>query len=161
LKLKARRPPAQRAVAGAERREQQLTRLDRRAVADRLAEIGGLQIPTRDETAEFLVEVLLKALRQIPSSGAAWSWGEFHNGGIQPLFDISREQDWQRLAVCAVDLGLDGQPARTRPGEVLTPRAALSRNLTRATEQLLHIVRERLEAAGVSPYGEPTIPPSA
>ena len=127
--------------------------LDRKAVADRHAQIGELRTPTRKETQEFLVEVLLQALRQIPSSGAAWSWGEFHNGGLQPLYDMNPEEDWPREALCAVDLGLGEYPAKMRPGEILTPRLALARNLTKATEELLAAIRERLEAAGVSPYG--------
>lgn len=135
--------------------------LDRKSVADRLAQIGELGKPTRDETEAFLVEVLLDALGEIPSSGAAWSWGEFHNGGLQPLYDMSREKDWPRLALCAVDLGLGEQPQMTRNDEALTPRGQLSRNLTKATEELLQAVRERLEAAGVSPYGQPTTPPSS
>jgi hypothetical protein len=137
-----------------------LTTLDRKTVADRLAQIGELRPPTRDETREFLVEVLRSALRQIPSSNVAWSWGEFHNGGLQPLYDISRENDWPRQALCAVDLGLGEQPAPTQPGETLTPRLALARNLTKATERLLRQVRERLEAAGVSPFGQATTPPA-
>lgn len=132
----------------------ELTTLDRKAVADRLAQIGELRPPTREETRELLVEVLRSALRQIPTSNVAWSWGEFHNGGLQPLYDMSRERDWAREALCAVDLGLGERPARTRPGETLAPRLALARNLTEATERLLHEVRERLEAAGVSPFGQ-------
>jgi hypothetical protein len=92
---------------------------------------------------------------QIPSRGA-WSWGEFHNGGLQPLYDMSREEDWPLEALCAVDLGLGEHPVRMQPGEILTPRLALARNLTTATEDLLRAVRELLEATGVSPYGEPT-----
>lgn len=138
-----------------------LSRLDRQTVANRLAELAALRPPTQNEAQEFLVAVLLTALSYIPSRGTAWSWGEFHNGGIQPLFDIDRAKDWQRLAICAVDLGLDARPPRTRPGEELSPREALARNLGDATEGLLHEVRKRLEAAGVSPYGQPTVPPSA
>ncbi len=138
----------------------ELATLDRKAVAERLAQIGKLRTPTRKETEEFLVEVLARALRYIPSSNVAWSWGEFHNGGLQPLYDMSRENDWPREAVCAVDLGLGEHPAPTRSGEILTPRLALARNLTQGTEQLLRAVRERLELAGVSPYGEHTPPPS-
>jgi hypothetical protein len=131
-----------------------LTSLDGRAVANRLAEIAELAPPTRDETIEFLVEVLRDALKQISNT---WSWGEFHNGGTQPLYDIGREKDWHRLAVCAVDLGLDAQPARVMtPDEVLSPRDALARNLGDATDRLLREVKDRLEAAGVSPYGQPT-----
>jgi hypothetical protein len=137
-----------------------LSSLDRKAVAGRLAQIGELRTPTRKETEEFLVEVLLKALRQIPSRGA-WSWGEFHNGGLQPLYDISRTKDWPRLAVCAADLGLAEHHPRTRDGEVLSPLDGLSRNLTKATEDLLRAVRELLEATGVSPYGEPINRPSS
>jgi hypothetical protein len=131
-----------------------LASLDRKAVADRLAQIGELRTPTRRETEEFLVEVLLQALRQIPSSGAAWSWGEFHNGGLQPLYDISGAKDWPRLAVCAADLGLAEHHAKLREGEVLTPLDGLSRNLTQATERLLQALREHLEGAGVSPTGD-------
>jgi hypothetical protein len=139
-----------------------LVKLDRKAVADRLAEIGGLPAPSRAETVELLVEVLLKALRQIPTTGAAWSWGEFHNGGTQPLYDISHHKDWHRMAVCAVDLGLDAQAPRPRQGRVLSsPRAALSANLTDAIEGLLHEVRVRLEKAGVTPYGRQGTPPPA
>jgi hypothetical protein len=127
--------------------------LDRDAVAARLAELGGLNTPTRRETQEFLVEVLLTALRQIPSSGAAWSWGEFHNDGMQPLYDMSRTKDSLREAVCATDLGLGEQRPQLRPGETLTPLEGLARNLTQATEHLLHALRELLEQAGVSPYG--------
>jgi hypothetical protein len=137
----------------------ELPALDRKAVADRLAQIGELRPPTREETRELLVEVLRSSLRQIPSSNVAWSWGEFHNGGLQPLYDISRERDWTREALCAVDLGLGEQPAPTHPGETLTPRLALARNLTKAIERLLHEVRERLEAAGVSPFGQAKTPP--
>ena len=137
-----------------------LVSVDRKAVADRLAKIGELRTPTRRETQEFLVEVLLKALRQIPSTGA-WSWGEFHNGGLQPLYDISRTKDWPRLAVCAADLGLAEQQPRTTDGEVLSPLDGLSRNLTKATEDLLRAIRDLLEATGVSPYGEPTNRPSS
>jgi hypothetical protein len=128
-----------------------LASLDRKAVADRLAQIGDLRIPTRRETEDFLVEVLLQALRQIPARGAAWSWGEFHNGGLQPLYDISSATDWPRLAVCAADLGLAEHEAKSREGEVLTPLDGLSRNLTQATERLLRALREHLERAGVSP----------
>jgi hypothetical protein len=138
-----------------------LTRFDRTAVADRLAEIGELRTPSWAETEEFLVAVLSYALGEIPSSGAAWSWGEFHNGGLQPIYDMTREKDWPRLAVCAADLGLDGQPPTTKDGETLTPRDGLSRNLIEATERLLQVVRRRLETAGVTPYGPSTTPPSS
>jgi hypothetical protein len=114
-------------------------------VADRLAQIGELRTPTRRETEEFLVEVLLQALRQIPSNGAAWSWGEFHNAGLQPLYDISSATDWPRLAVCAAGLGLAEHEAKSREGEVLTPLDGLSRDLTQATERLLRALREHLE----------------
>ena len=131
-----------------------LTSLDKRAVANRLAEIAELGPPTHDETIEFLVEVLRNALEEISNT---WSWGEFHNGGIQPLYDISREKDWHRLAVCAVDLGLDAQPARVMTrDEVLSPRDALARNLGDATDRVLRQIKDRLEAAGVSPYGQAT-----
>jgi hypothetical protein len=53
----------------------ELTTLDRKGVARRLAEIGQLREPTRAETEELLVEILRSALRQIPASNAAWSWG--------------------------------------------------------------------------------------
>jgi hypothetical protein len=53
----------------------------------------------------FPVEVLMTALRQIPACNAAWPSDEFHNGELQPMYDISRETDWHRLAVVAVDLG--------------------------------------------------------
>jgi hypothetical protein len=138
----------------------ELTALDRAAVADRLAQIGGLRTPTRQETRDFLVDVLRSALRQIPSSNTAWSWGEFHNGGLQPLYDISREKDWAQWAAYAVDLGLAEQAPPMRDGETLTPLDGLSRNLIGAIERLLHEVRERLEAAGVSPFGQGTTPPS-
>ena len=134
----------------------ELTSLDRQSVARRLAEIGQLREPTRAETEELLVEILRSALRQIPASNAAWSWGEFHNGGLQPLYDLSRKEDWPREALSAVDLGLGERPAPVQPGEILTPRLVLARNLTQATEQLLQAIRERLEAAGVSPYGDST-----
>lgn len=134
----------------------ELTTLDRQGVARRLAEIGQLREPTRAETEELLVEILRSALRQIPASNAAWSWGEFHNGGLRPLYDMSRKEEWPLEALSAVDLGLGERPAPTQPGEILTPRLALARNLTKATEQLLQAIRERLEAAGVSPYGEST-----
>jgi hypothetical protein len=135
-----------------------LTRLDRTAVAHRLAELGGLSRPAQAQTQEFLVDVLMKAVSYIPATGAAWSWGEFTNGGIQPLFDIDRAHDRLRLATCAVDLGLDTRPPRTRPGETLSPREALSRNLTEAIEGLLEVVRTRLEAVGVSPQGQRAAP---
>ena len=118
-----------------------------------MAEIGGLGLPTQSATVDFLVEVLLKALREIPSSGAAWSWGEFHDGGLQPLYDISREKDWYSLAVATIDLGLADARPTIREGEILSPIGSLARNLTEATEGLLHEIRLRLEAAGVSPYG--------
>ena len=137
----------------------ELTRLDRKTVADRLAQIGGLRTPVRNDTEGFLVAVLLSALSQIPSSAAAWSWGEFHNGGLQPLYDLSDKKDWAQWAVYAVDLGLAEQLAPTRDGETLTPLDGLSRNLIGAIERLLHKVRERLEAAGVSPFGQATTPP--
>lgn len=87
--------------------------------------------------------MLTKALRQIPVSEVAWSWGEFYNGGIQPLYDISHANDWQRLATCAIDLGLDEQAPKMRPGEdTLSPRSALARNLSDATDRLLKGVRE-------------------
>ena len=95
----------------------------------------------------------MSALRKIPSSGAAWSWGEFHNGGLQPLYTLSDRKDWHRWALYAVDLGVAEKVSPTRDGETLTPLEGLSRNLISATEQLLEKVRERLEAAGVSPYG--------
>jgi hypothetical protein len=130
-----------------------LTTRNRKAVAARLAELGDLQTPSREETEEFLLDVLIGAVRQIPRSGAAWSWGEFHNGGLQPLSATSGREEWLRRAICAIDLGVDEQPPRTRPGEVLTPRKALARNLVAATERILEVVRDRLEADGVSPYG--------
>lgn len=103
----------------------------------------------------FLFEVLVRALRHIPSSNAPWSWGEFYNGGVGPLFDMSREKDWPRLALCAADLGLAEQHPRLRnPDENLTPLNALDRNLGDGIDRLLAAVRERLEAAGFSPYGE-------
>jgi hypothetical protein len=138
----------------------ELTSLDREDVARRLAQIGQLREPTRPETQALLVDVLISALRQIPSSNAAWSWGEFHNGGLQPLYDMSPEDEWPREALVAVDLGLGEHPASTQPGEVLSPRLALARQLTKATEQLLAAIRERLEAAGVS-SNRPTSPPSS
>lgn len=103
--------------------------------------------------------MLRYALREIPSGGAAWSWGEFHNGGLQPLYDIGREKDWPRLAVCATDLGLAERHPTVKNGESLTPLDGLARNLGDAIERLLHALRESLEAAGVSPYGQPTAPP--
>ncbi|HKP20080.1 MAG TPA: hypothetical protein VJT68_01080 [Thermoleophilaceae bacterium] len=134
--------------------------LGREAVAARLADIGGLPRPTRRETQEFLVEVLLQALRQIPASGAAWSWGEFYNGGVQPLYDMSRTKDRPRLAVCAADLGLAERQPRVRNGETLTPLDGLARNLMQATEHLLLEVSELLKRAGVSPYGPRRTDPS-
>jgi hypothetical protein len=136
-----------------------LPALDRSSVGRRLAEIADLQPPTRVETEELLVEVLLNALSQIPPVPAAWSWGEFHNAGLQPLYDMTREKDWPRWAACAVDLGLGDEPAVTESGEVLSPRAALSRNLTAATERLLHRVRVLLEQAGVATHGHKGFPP--
>jgi hypothetical protein len=105
-----------------------------------------------DRKAEFLVDVLLHALRKIPASGAAWSWGEFHNGGLTPLYAVT-EDDWRRLILSAVDLGLDKRVPATTPGATPTPREALAGNLLAATEQMLTVVRGLLEAAGVSPYG--------
>jgi hypothetical protein len=62
----------------------------------------------------------------------------------------------QRLLELA-PLEVDAQPPRTLiPDEVLSPRAALDRNLGDATDRLLRQVKDRLEAAGVSPYGQPT-----
>jgi hypothetical protein len=124
--------------------------LDREGVANRLAEIGGLRRPAREETQEFLVEVLLKALRQIPSSRVTWSWGEFHNGGIQPLYDASRPGERWRWAVYAADLGLTDDQAQDT-GEDAT--ADLAQRVGQATEALLHELRVKLESAGVSPYG--------
>jgi hypothetical protein len=131
----------------------ELTRLDRKTVAGRLAQIGELRTPTRNDTEGFLVAILLSAVSQIPSSRAAWSWGEFHNGGLQPLYDLSDKKDWSQWAVYAVDLGLGEQLTPTRDGENLTPLDGLSRNLIGAIERLLHGVRDRLEAAGLSPDG--------
>lgn len=130
-----------------------LTSLDRRAVAQRLAEIGELRAPARRETEEFLLEVFLTALSYIPRTSAAWSWGEFYNGGIQPLYDISREEDWARLGLCALDLGLGDEPVRVGDGELVSPRVALAKRLMEATEKLLRGVTEQLETAGFSPYG--------
>ena len=139
----------------------ELTSVDREDVARRLAQIGQLREPTRPETQELLIDVLLSALREIPSSDVAWSWGEFFNAGLQPLYDMSRKEEWPREALCAVDLGLGEYPAPARSGEVLTPRLALARNLTKATEELLQAIRQRLESAGVSPYGHPASPASS
>jgi hypothetical protein len=138
-----------------------LARLDRKSVADRLAEIANLRAPTRQDTQEFLVAVLRSALRQIPSSEIAWSWGEFHNGGLQPLYDLTAKKDWVQWAVYAVELGLAEQPPARREGETLTPLDGLSRNLIAGIEQLLQEVRLRLEAAGVSPYGPAATPPAS
>jgi hypothetical protein len=77
----------------------------------------------------------MSALRKIPSSGAAWSWGEFHNGGLQPLYTLSDTKDWQRWALYAVDLGVAEKVPPIRDGETtLTPLEGLSRNLISATE---------------------------
>lgn len=123
-------------------------------VAHRLAKLADARPPTRPETQEFLVQVLLHAVRKIPSSGAAWSWGEFHNGGLTPLSGIAEDDDWRRLMRCAIDLGLDEKVPATRSGSIPTPREALVGNLVAATEHMLRAVRGLLEAAGVSPYGE-------
>ena len=94
------------------------------------------------------MEVLVKALRQIPSSGAAWSWGEFHNGGTQPLYDMSRHPE--RWAVYAADLGLaEGAPVAMAD---CSPDG-LARAVSQAIEHLLGTLRKELEQAGVSPYG--------
>src|SRR5688572_27749243 len=102
---------------------------DRAGVVTRLAEIGGFSEPTRAEAADFLVEVLEKAATQIPPVPAAWSWAEWHNAGLQPLYDITREQDWVRMAICAIDLGLGDRTPRMREGSVLSPRGGLMQNL--------------------------------
>lgn len=95
------------------------------------------------------------ALSYIPFSNVAWSWGEFYNGGIQPMYDIGREKDWPRLALCAADLGLaERHPRLRKADETLTPLEALSRNLGDGIDRLLAAVRERLEAAGFSPCGD-------
>lgn len=132
-----------------------LSSLDRSSVAARLAEIGGLEKPTRSETEVFLIETLTNALSEI-LPGAAWSWGQFHNSGLSPLHAIHRAEDWPCHALYAADLGVDDRVPRNRPEDPpggLTPRMALARNLLDATEHLLHEVRVLLEAAGVSTYG--------
>jgi hypothetical protein len=116
-----------------------------------MAALGELQTPSHDETVRLLVEVLTQALRQIPTTGGAWSWGEFHNGGIQPLFDISRDKEWYRLAVCAIDLGVADRQPVLRSGEILNPLEGLARNLGDAVEAVLHQVRLRLEQGGIAP----------
>jgi hypothetical protein len=132
---------------------------DQSSVARRLAEIAGLDAPSRPTTEEFLIAILLGALREIPRVPAAWSWGEFHNAGLQPLYDMTKRKDWPGWAAVASDLGLDEEPAVTETGEVLTPRAALSRSLIAASERLLLRVRELLEAAGVRTHGHEGFPP--
>jgi hypothetical protein len=132
-----------------------LTRPDRNAVAFRLAEIGDLQAPARTETRDFLVEVLIGALSAIPAADVAWSWGEFHNRGLQPLYDMNDAHDWPNLAACAVDLGLGEHPVAGRDGKVLSPLAQLSAALVESTENLLARIRQRLEDVGVSPEGSP------
>ena len=124
---------------------------DRSSVASRLAEIADLQVPTRPETEQFLYDTLTYALSQIPPVPAAWSWGEFHNAGLQPLYDMTAEDDWARWGACAADLGLEGDASH----------AELSRTLIAATERLLAQVRRRLEAAGVSTHGHSGFPPPA
>lgn len=126
-----------------------------KAVAARLAELADLPKPSHDETISLLVEMLTRALRQIPSQGGAWSWGEFYNGGISPLHEMSGEEGARRMAVCAADLGLDDQPTQARPGEILTGDMAVARNLTDAIERLITALRAQLEAAGVSIHGPP------
>jgi hypothetical protein len=122
--------------------------------AARLAEIADFPSPAREETRALLVEVFKKGVSEIPSLSAAWSWGEFYNGAIQPLYDLDEAQDWERLAVCAIDLGLDDRlPKLYQHDEVLTPRAGLARNLGTAVDHLIAALRERLEAAGFSTYG--------
>ena len=60
----------------------------------------------------------------------------------------------RRLALCAVDLGLDDRaPKLYRHDEVLTPRAGLARNLGAAVDDLIAALRKRLEAAGFSTHG--------
>ena len=137
-----------------------LTSLDRTSVARRLAEIANLQAPSRQESEEYLVEVLLNALSQIPRVPAAWSWGGFYNHGIQSMYDIGREEDWVRLAICAVDLGVaDHTPTLYGGEDGLTPLGGLSRNLTDATDRLIAGLRELLEAAGLGVYGHQGFPP--
>lgn len=120
------------------------------AVAERLAEIGGLHAPTRPETVEFLVATLQHAANQIPSVPAAWSWGEFHHAGIYASHELIQSEDPVGLAICASDLGLADE---VTPDPAETIRQALSRGLAAATNRLLRSVTERLEAAGISTHG--------
>ena len=69
---------------------------------------------------------------------------------------MNSEEEWPREALCAVDLGLGEFSPPAQSGEIASPRVALARNLTSATERLLQELRKHLEAAGVSPYGQPT-----
>ena len=120
------------------------------AVAERLAEIGGLRAPTRPETVEFLVATIRHAADQIPSVPAAWSWGEFHHAGVYAAHELIQSEDPVRLAICASDLGLADAVA---PDPAETVRQALSRGLWEATNRLLRSAKERLAAAGVSTHG--------
>jgi hypothetical protein len=122
----------------------------REALADRLAEIGGLCQPTRMESTELLVATLQHAVRQIPSVPAAWSWGEFEHAGMYPVHQLVEADDRDRLTVCARDLGLADRGS-SRPFD--TAPEALSRSLTEAIQQLLRSLRARLEAAGISTHG--------
>lgn len=127
-------------------------------LARRLAALGGLPVPAREETVEYLVSALVGALEHIPIRPVAWSWGEFHNGGTTPIGEIGRGEDWERLASIAIDLGLDARVPKMHGDETLTPRQALARNLMQATEDTLLEVQRRLEAAGISPYGHEGLP---
>lgn len=129
-----------------------LTQLDRSSVAEWLGHLASERAPAHAETRDFLIRVFQGAISQIPTGDVAWSWGEFHNAGIEAVFELDRDTNSQRLAVCAADLALDDQPPLTRSGQTGIPREALSRSLMAATERLLLAIRERLEAGGISPH---------
>lgn len=125
------------------------------AVASRLAQLGGLREPTRPETKDLLVSVLVRATSRIPDFPAAWSWVEWYHAGTAPLDEMTRNNEYIPIAICAEDLGVAERPSPPAPWDdgPVSPRLQLLRNLTDAVERLLHELEQILKAAGIDDHG--------
>lgn len=133
-----------------------LPSLERREVAEHVAQMAGLRAPTQQESEDLLVDVLLHAVRYINPNAAiqVFTWAEVANGGLQPLYDISRRDDsTDYLARCAIDLGLSETPGTPNDGP---EKSELVQRLNAAVEDdVLGGIILRLRAAGIADMTAP------
>lgn len=124
-----------------------LSSLEREVVADELAQMAGLRTPARRETEDLLVGVLVNGLRQI--SGGVWTWAEFQNGALQPLYDLTRREDGREyMTRVATDLGLSHDPNASQDTE--RSKTLLQRLVAAIEDDLIGAIIVRLQAAGIS-----------